>query len=265
MKNVLKYPGSKNRIAKWICDMIPSHEVYLEPFFGGGAVFFNKKPARIETINDISSEVYNYFKQLRENPDELIKLLSLTPYSRQEYEGSFNESDTEIERARKFAVRCCQGFGCSNKYKNGFRSSKGKMSPVTTKFWDEFPTVLMQATERLKQAQIEHKDAIELIESYNKEEVFIYADPLYLLSTRKNYLYEHEMKDEEHVKLLNVLKKHKGKVMISGYDNDLYNETLVGWHKHTKNTTAESAIKRTEVVWMNYEPFEQLKMSIETL
>lgn len=84
MKNVLKYPGSKNRIAKWICDMIPSHEVYLEPFFGGGAVFFNKKPARIETINDISSEVYNYFKQLRENPDELIKLLSLTPYSRQE-------------------------------------------------------------------------------------------------------------------------------------------------------------------------------------
>lgn len=53
--------------------------------------------------------------------------------------------------------------------------------------------------------------------------------------------------------------------MISGYDNDLYNETLVGWHKHTKNTTAESAIKRTEVVWMNYEPFEQLKMSIETL
>lgn len=70
------------------------------------------------------------------------------------------------------------------------------------------------------------------------------------------------MKDEEHVKLLNVLKKHKGKVMISGYDNDLYNETLVGWHKYTKNTTAESAIKRTEVVWMNYEPFEQLKMSI---
>jgi len=136
------------------------------------------------------------------------------------------------------------------------------MSPVTTKFWGQFPTVLMQATERLKQAQIENKDAIELIESYNKEEVFIYADPPYLLSTRKNYLYEHEMKDEEHIRLLNVLKKHKGKVMISGYENDLYNETLIGWYKCTKNTTAESAIKRTEVVWMNYAPFEQLKMEI---
>lgn len=67
MKNVLKYPGSKTRIAKWICAYIPPHEVYLEPFFGGGGVFFNKIPARIETINDISAEVYNYFKVLIEN------------------------------------------------------------------------------------------------------------------------------------------------------------------------------------------------------
>lgn len=46
MKNVLKYPGSKTRIANWIAQFIPEHDVYLEPFFGGGAVFFNKKPTR---------------------------------------------------------------------------------------------------------------------------------------------------------------------------------------------------------------------------
>lgn len=262
MKNVLKYPGSKNRIANWICSMIPHHEVYLEPYFGSGAVFFNKEPARIETINDISEEVFNYFKQLRDNSDELIRLIALSPYSRQEYEEAFMTAENEIERARRFAVRCCQGFGCSNKYKNGFRSSKGKSSPVTTNFWSKFPEVLAEASKRLQQAQIENKDAIELIKSYNKEEVFIYADPPYLLSTRKNYLYEYEMLDNEHIRLLEALLKHKGKVMISGYDNDLYNEMLKGWIKKSKNTTAENAVKRIETVWMNYEPSRQLYLQI---
>lgn len=252
MKNVLKYPGSKTRIANWITQFIPEHDVYLEPFFGGGAVFFNKKPAKIETINDLSEEVYNYFKVLREKPNELIHLLSLTPYGRKEYDASFENSADEVERARKFAVRCCQGFGCSNKYKNGFRSSIGKQSPRTTTFWNDFPETLELASKRLLQAQIENQDALKLIERYNKEEVFIYADPPYPLSTRKNYLYEYEMSNEKHMKLLELLKNHKGKVMISSYENELYNKILKGWKKEYKNTTAENSVRRKEVIYMNY-------------
>ena len=252
MKNVLKYPGSKKRIANWITQFIPEHDVYLEPFFGGGAVFFNKKPAKIETINDLSEEVYNYFKVLREKPNELIHLLSLTPYGRKEYDASFENSADEVERARKFAVRCCQGFGCSNKYKNGFRSSIGKQSPRTTTFWNDFPETLELASKRLLQAQIENQDALKLIERYNKEEVFIYADPPYPLSTRKNYLYEYEMSNEKHMKLLELLKNHKGKVMISSYENELYNKILKGWKKEYKNTTAENSVRRKEVIYINY-------------
>ncbi len=61
--NIIKYPGSKSRLAQWICSLMPKHKVYLEPFFGGGAVFFNKDSAAIETINDIvagSPAVKNY-------------------------------------------------------------------------------------------------------------------------------------------------------------------------------------------------------------
>ena len=252
MKNVLKYPGSKTRIAKWICAYIPPHEVYLEPFFGGGGVFFNKIPARIETINDISAEVYNYFKVLRDNPSGLIKLLELTPYSRDEYNYAFIDSADSVERARKFAVRCCQGFGCSNRYKNGFRSGIGKHSPRTTTFWNDFPEILELASKRLLEAQIENQDALRIIERYNKEEVFIYCDPPYPLDVRKNYLYEYEMTEEEHIKLLDSLKEHKGKVMISSYDNDLYNEMLKEWKKAIKHTVAENSVKRTEVIYMNY-------------
>lgn len=150
MKTVLKYPGSKIKIADWICRYIPPHETYLELFFGGGAVFFNKEPTRIETINDLSGEVVNYFKILRDHPEELIRLLELTPYSREEYNSSFDPTDDPIERARRFAVRCWQGFGSSNKYKNGFRSGIEKSSPFPPKYWNQIPEVLREASERLK-------------------------------------------------------------------------------------------------------------------
>jgi len=262
VNTVLKYPGAKNRIAPWIIDHIPEHSVYLEPYFGSGAVFFNKKPCKIETINDLNSDVVNYFKVLRDKANELIRLLELTPYGRDEYNNAYDisDNDTDIEKARKFVVKCFMGFGCSNLYKNGFRSSQQSGSPHTTKAWNELPETLKKATARLKNAQIENLTATEIINRYNTADVFIYADPPYLLDTRKGYLYKHEMTDEQHIELLELLIKHPGKVMISGYENDLYNDTLKGWEKAYKNTTAEQGLQRQEVIWMNYETEKQINL-----
>ncbi|WP_255594397.1 MULTISPECIES: DNA adenine methylase [Terrabacteria group] len=126
--------------------------------------------------------------------------------------------------------------------------------------WNEFPKILQMASKRLQQAQIENQDALTLIERYNKKEVFIYADPPYPLICRKNYLYEYEMTDKQHIKLLEALKGHKGKVMISSYENNLYDEYLVGWRKEIKVTTAENSIKRTEAIYMNYGQDEVLSL-----
>lgn len=259
MKAVLKYPGAKNRIANWICEYIPQHEVYLEPYFGSGAVFFNKIPVRIETLNDLDKNVVNYFKIVREQAQELAKQLNMTPFSRDEYYQACEilPEDSELERARKFAVRCWQGFGASNVYRNGFRSSQQGRSPHTTKEWRELPDRLLEASERLKNAQIENLPAIEVIKRYNTPDVFIYVDPPYLHGTRKNYLYHHEMEDQEHVDLLEILAKHPGKVLLSGYDNDLYNDMLLGWRKVHKKTQAEAGISRVETLWMNYEIGQQ--------
>ena len=254
MNAVLKYPGAKNRLAKWICEYIPEHKVYLEPYFGSGAILFNKLKAKIETVNDLDGNVVNYFEVIRNNSAELIRRIELTPYGRDEYEDSFIEdmNDDEIEKARKYAVRCWQGFGCSNRYKNGFRSSQQGNSPMTTKAWNEFPETLKLATERLKQVQIENLDALELIRRYDTADVFIYIDPPYLHSTRKNYLYKHEMSDKQHMELLELLKNHPGRILLSGYENSLYDELLSGWNKAKKDTQAEGGLKRTEVLWMNY-------------
>ncbi len=255
MKTVLKYPGAKNRIANWICEYLPPHEVYLEPYFGSGAVFFNKIPAKIETLNDLDGNVINYFRVVRDQVHELVAQLEMTPYGRDEYYAACEifPEDSDIERARKFAVRCWQGFGCSNLYRNGFRSSQQSRSPHITKEWRGLPERLLEASERLKNAQIENIPAVEVIKRYNTPDVFLYVDPPYLHGTRKNYLYRYEMEDAEHVELLKLLAEHPGKVLLSGYDSDLYNDMLPGWRKVEKKTQAEAGIPRVETLWMNYE------------
>lgn len=66
-------------------------------------------------------------------------------------------------------------------------------------------------------------------------------------------MYKHEMPDQEHEELLDLITNHKGRILISGYDSDLYNYYLKGWRKAHKDTCAESGLKRTEVLWMNYQ------------
>lgn len=85
MNTVIKYPGGKWSYANWIASHLPEHIFYLEPFFGSGAVFFNKQPAKYETINDIDGLVVNFFKACRDYPDELARAVNLTPFARQEF------------------------------------------------------------------------------------------------------------------------------------------------------------------------------------
>jgi len=252
MKQVLKYPGAKSRIANWIVNNMPKHTVYLEPYAGSLAVLFNKPRCHIETVNDLHGEVVNFFRVLRDDPDELKRLIELTPYSRAEYDLAYQESDVDVERARRFCVRCWQGFGCANLYHNGFKSGQQTNSPNPAKAWAEYPDVVTQASKRLKGVQIENLPAIELIKRYNTSDVFIYADPPYLQSTRKKYLYKYEMTDDEHLEMLDALKRHPGQVMISGYENDMYNSVLKGWRKIKKDALAEGGAKREEVLWLNY-------------
>lgn len=253
LKSVLKYPGAKNRLATWICGYIPKHDVYLEPFAGSLAVLLNKQRSHIETVNDIDEEIVNFFRILRDRSGELELVIEFTPFSRSEYKAAYEKSEDELERARRFAVKCWMGFGCGNLYQNGFKSGQQTNSPNPARAWSELPETLKMATERLKGVQIENLPAVELIKRYDTEDVFIYADPPYLHGTRKNYLYKHEMKDADHEKLLNSLVKHPGKILLSGYDNDMYNDILQGWNKVQKHTRAEGGRARTETLWMNYE------------
>lgn len=164
---VLKYPGSKWNVADWIISHMPEHEAYLEPFFGGGAIFFSKEPVGYETINDINSDVTNLFKIIRDYPAELAYLVNFTPYSRQEFDLSWTDSEglSEIEKARLFLIKCWQGFGGRLSSKPGWACEiqpGAKRNSIVNR-WNRVPKAISSIVERLKNAQIENMDAIKLI------------------------------------------------------------------------------------------------------
>lgn len=229
---------------------------YLEPFFGSGAMFFNKNRSKIETINDLDNSVVNLFKVIREHPEELSKLIEFTPWSRQEYKQAYELTGDSIEDARRFLVRCWQAIGTKTSDICGWSNN---IKPIDSGLsrWSKIETNIIMAAKRLKNnglnlVQIENMPAVDLIKRYNRPYVFIYCDPPYVLTTRSGRIYKCEMSNEEHVELLTTLKQHTGPVMISGYMNDLYKEMLSDWNVKTNKSNCEMGKSATEVIWMNY-------------
>ena len=260
IKPILRWPGAKWRIAQWIINHFPEHGTYLEPFFGSGAVFFTKPPSGTETINDVDDNIINLFKVCRDNPIELAKKIELTPYSRSEYlicRKTYTDKDfNEIERARRYLVAIWQGFG-GKTYQETSWSHDRTNSVFRPKYFAEVPERILSITERLKMAQIENRDALELIDMYNKKNCLIYADPPYLARTRTNLHYQYEFaKEEQHKQLLEVLLHHKGPVLVSSYSNQLYDEMLVlenGWDKQSIRVQTNAGHSNTECLYLNPE------------
>jgi DNA adenine methylase len=258
---LIQYPGKKNSIAKWIINHFPQNYqamTYLEPFFGSGSIFFRKERSAIETINDIDNEISNLFLQIRNNPDELIALVKNTPWSRTEYDLSFEKADTPIEQARRCIVRFWYTVGANVRIKNGMRFEIKRNTGGLTYFHSKLPEAIAQASKRLKHdrknlVQIENRNVFELIPVYNRENVFMYLDPPYLMETRKNKkMYNYEFSFEEHEELLQLIICSKAKIMISGYMNELYSRYLNGWRVEQTTAMDQAGNRKTECIWMNY-------------
>lgn len=236
MRGIIKYPGSKWRLSDWILSYFPKHHSYLEPFFGSGAVLLSKQRSNIETINDLDRDVVNLFHWVKHDPERLAHEIYYTPYSRQIYRTT----------------------GAKVGWKNDVQ---GREKAYAALDWKSLPDRILEITERLRGVQIENRQAVDVISRFNYENVLIYCDPPYLLDTRSGgEQYKREMTEDDHENLLYQLKKHKGFVLLSGYESKMYDSLLKDWHKETHINYSQAGSKKQEVLWMNFEPPAQLSI-----
>ena len=249
----LRYPGAKWSIAGTIVSYFPDHYHYVEPYFGSGAVFFTKDASPHELINDTSGTVVNFFRVLRDHTDELLWALETTPWSRDEYNNSDKAMDDPLEDARRFVVRVWQAHASVLAKKTGWRTRGAKQrSRGMSIRWQRVPSDLARIAHRLQDAEIENRPAVDVMKRFSGGDCLIYADPPYLPSTRTQRLYDHEMTEDDHAEMLEVLRAHNGAAVLSGYDNDLYNTVLSDWKKVTvKPPKVEKAAVRVETLWLN--------------
>lgn len=277
MKSPIQWFGGKGLMTKTLIPLLPDHTLYVEAFGGGGSLLFAKSYSPNEVYNDVDSTLADFFRLLQDAEafEIFYQKCLLTPYSREiydEFKHTWKQQHDKIERIYRWFVLARQSF--SGRIGEGWSFSLKKVKPakVFTNAVDRLPAVVT----RLREVQIENESWEVILERYDSPTTFFYLDPPYVNSTRLGGGYAYEMLDAEHKDLIERIQRLKGKVMLSGYANPIYE--MLPWQRydiqsvcHAIGKTRNSALqgegkirekaKRVESLWLNYEP-QQLLLPI---
>lgn len=255
---VLRYPGGKYRLAKWIISHFPKHDFYVEPYCGAASVLMQKSRSQGEIINDLDGDVVNVFHVLRDpkTAKELERLIRLTPFAYAEYKSAYDPCDEPVEWARRTIFRSFASIGSDgvSRRNSGFRGLKNNETNVTAaQEWCRYPEAIQTFVNRLQNVLIEQRPALHLLKSYDRIETLFYVDPPYMMSTRSksSVLYSNEMNEQDHLDLAHALHNLKGMVVLSGYSSALYDQLYANWEKVLKSTTAQNGKARIECLWLS--------------
>jgi DNA adenine methylase len=255
----LRYHGGKFRLAPWIISHFPAHRIYVEPFAGAASVLLCKERAVKEIYNDLDGEIVNLFRVVRDHGERLVRAIEMTPFAREEYLGSYQQTEDPVEQARRTIVRSYLGYGSDSLHRqNGFNTRTNDHRDIMPwHSWATYPAALRAVVERFRGVVIENRDALCVMDQYDSPETLHFLDPPYLHGTRSGaqnprHGYQFELNNWQHEAILRFAKKLAGNVCISGYPSELYAEDLQGWRRDERESVTDRAGKCTEVLWMNY-------------
>jgi len=271
----LKWHGGKQSLAKRIVDLMPPHLHYVEPYFGGGAVLLARNPGDSglwcgkaahergvsEVVNDINGELSNFWRVLQD-PESFANFrrrVEAIPFSETEWNDAVTCGTDPAQRAVAFFVRCRQSLaGRQDTFASISRNRTRRCMNEQASAWLSVIDGLPDVHTRLKRVVILNRPALEVIRQQDGPQTLFYLDPPYLPETRTaREVYQFEMPAEDHRKLLTMIRAVKGKVMLSGYQSDLYDRELDGWQRHefdVPNNAAGGSSKRRmkECIWCNF-------------
>ena len=259
MKTPITYYGGKQKLAPIIIELMPPHTLYAEPFSGGAAVFFAKKPSTVEVLNDMNGELINFYRVIKNQFPELLAEINDTLHSRRLHKHAwviYSNPELFDPVKRAWAVWMLSSQGFAGKLDNvwGYDieadSTSRKIYFNKTEFTEMY-------NRRLEKAQLENADALYIIRSRDSKDSFFYCDPPYFNSDMGHYK-GYTKKDFE--ELLQLLSTIQGKFMLSSYPSQLLEQytkkhqwsTLTFEQLVTVNVKSRNEKKKIEVLTANY-------------
>lgn len=258
MKTPIKYWGGKQQLASRLIALFPQHNCYIEPFFGGGAVFFEKPKAKVEIINDVNDNIVNFYKVIKRNFEQLKDEVDVTLYSefqwkqaREIWKNGFDKE--KVLRAWAVFVLSHQSFSGNLGQSWAFSDSQDRGS----RFKNVKDYFDMKFVDRLDRVQIFCRDALSVIANTDSAESFFFVDPPYYNADMGHY---DGYTEADFIKLLELLPTIKGKFLLTTYPSEIlkqYSERF-GWNTienvmflSSSNTAGKT---KNEVFTLNYKP-----------
>lgn len=261
MKTPITYYGGKQKLASLIISLLPKHNLYCEPFLGGGAIFFEKPKSNVEVINDTNKELINFYRVVQNDYIGLETKIRITLHSRDLHRKAsvmYNNPDmfSEIDRAWAFWTLASQSFSSIIDGSWGYDKKKNTTSKKITNKRESFTE---DYAIRLQLVQVECTDALRIIKSRDTKDSFFYCDPPYYNSDCGHYN-GYTVDDFEN--LLKQLANLDGKFLLSSYPSEILSQYVKkkGWHQMhiqqtvsvaNSNSTKPPKVK-TEVLTANY-------------
>jgi len=258
MKTPITYYGGKQQLAKTITSLIPCHRLYCEPFIGGAAIFFAKEPSEVEILNDINSEIVNFYEVIQRDFVSLWQEVAISLHSRKMHEHARvvyknPEMFDRIKRAWAVWMLSNQSYGALFDGGWGYDVS-GQTSRKISAKRDSFTEELAI---RLQNVQLECGDALRIIRSRDEADAFFYLDPPYPDTDQGHY---DGYSSEDFKQLLETIERLQGKFLLSSFRHKYLSEFTArnGWCqvelRMAKSMSANSkrSVQKIEVLTANF-------------
>lgn len=258
MKTPITYYGGKQTMLKHILPLIPEHKLYTEAFCGGAALLFAKQPVDAEVINDLNRNLIQFYWVAATQYSDLKREIDKTLHTRDTHAHAahiYNYPMFFTPAQVAWSVWALSKMSFASKLDGSFGYDLGGGMPKKLQnAKDEFT---QQLCDRLERVTIENRDALKVIECYDKEEAFHFVDPPYINSDCGHY--EGCFNDQSMEDLLKLLEHLKGKFMLTMFPLEMIEGYAVKnqWtiHRVERTISASKTNRRKQEEWMvcNYE------------
>ena len=237
VRSPLRYVGSKRRLAKAICQFMPAHRCYVEPFGGSAAVLLAKCVSPVEVYNDFDETLVNFFRVCRTDHARLVDALRLLPYARSTFEKWKREPLSQVadpfERALRYFYLNRVSFGAMQQGAGTISFGFGAVASPSQAYARSIEFIPSFAR-RIMTTQIDNRHWSDVIDAYDRPSTIFYIDPPYWGAEQ---YYTASMKQEEHAQLAERLSRLQGQAMVSYYEGPeveaMYGKGGLGWAKKT--------------------------------